>query len=64
MKFQSLNVIECPELRAIFLILREELEDADIPHRATIRRRILQLWNEQLEMVAKEMQVCFKPVCY
>jgi hypothetical protein len=56
--FQSLNVIECPELRSIFLMLREELQDSDIPHRATIRRRIMQLWEEQLNRVADEMAVC------
>jgi hypothetical protein len=56
--YQSLNVIECPELRSIFLMLREELQDSDIPHRATIRRRIMQLWGEQLNRVADEMAVC------
>lgn len=59
-QIQSLNVIECPELRAIFLMLREELQDSDIPHRATIRRRITQLWEEQLETVAAEMKVCIR----
>jgi hypothetical protein len=38
-------------------MLREELQDSDIPRRATIRRRIMQLWEQQLNQVAKEMKV-------
>ena len=56
--YQSLNVIECPELHSIFLMLREELQDSDIPYHATIRRRIMQLWREQLDRLADEMVVC------
>ncbi|KZT24738.1 hypothetical protein NEOLEDRAFT_1066902, partial [Neolentinus lepideus HHB14362 ss-1] len=29
---QAINVIECPELCTIFLLLCEELKDEDIPH--------------------------------
>lgn len=34
-------MIESPQLRAIFLMLREELKDDDIPHRTTIRELVL-----------------------
>ena len=55
--FQSIYVIENPQLRAIFLMLREELKDEDIPHRTTVRNRILQIWDEHLEQLSSEMQV-------
>lgn len=56
---QSINVIENPQLRAIFMMLREELRDEDIPHRTTIRNRILQVWDEHLDALANEMKVRF-----
>lgn len=55
--FKSINVIECQQLRAIFLMLREELKDSDIPHRTTIRNRILEVWDEHLDRLQKEMEV-------
>lgn len=54
---QSLNVIESPKLRAIFLMLREDLKDSDIPHRTTIRQRIMEIWEEHLGTLSEEMQV-------
>ncbi|KAJ7185958.1 hypothetical protein C8R46DRAFT_881956, partial [Mycena filopes] len=52
---QAINVVENEQLRAIFLLLREELKDSDIPHRTTIRKRILEVWNEHLDRLEKEM---------
>jgi hypothetical protein len=57
--FKSINVIECPQLRAIFLMLRQELKDSDIPHRSTVRARILELWDEHLDGLETEMAVCY-----
>jgi len=54
---QSINVIESPQLRAIFLMLREELKDTDIPHRTSLRERILEVWNEHLDTLQEEMAV-------
>ncbi|KAI0042415.1 hypothetical protein FA95DRAFT_1465474, partial [Auriscalpium vulgare] len=45
---QSLNIIESKQLRAIFLLLREQLKDSDIPHRTTLRNRIKELFEEHL----------------
>jgi hypothetical protein len=39
-------------------MLREELQDSDIPRRDTVRRRIMQLWEEQLDSVAEDMKAC------
>jgi hypothetical protein len=54
-------VIECPELRAIFLMLREGLRDSDIPHRTTIRNRVLEMWTEHLKTLELEMKVKYFP---
>jgi hypothetical protein len=54
---QSINVIESPQLRAIFLMLREELKDSDIPHRTSLRQRILDVWNDHLDKLQEEMAV-------
>jgi hypothetical protein len=40
------------------MMLREELKDKDIPHRTTVRNRILEIWDEHLDQLANEMQVC------
>jgi len=56
---QSINVIESPKLRTIFLMLREELKDSDIPHRTTIRKRIMEVWDEHLDMLQDQMMVNF-----
>ena len=40
------------------MMLREDLNDEDIPHRTTVRNRILEIWDEHLDQLATEMQVC------
>ena len=44
------------------MMLREELKDDDIPHRTTIRDRVLEVWDEYLDQLTKEMQVCLRTV--
>lgn len=55
--FQSLNVVESPELRRIFLMLREELHDLDIPHRSKMRDRIMEVYMEHLAMLKSDLEV-------
>jgi hypothetical protein len=38
-------------------MLREELRDEDIPKRTHIRKRVLEIWNDHIEELAKEMKV-------
>lgn len=40
-------------------MLRKELREEDIPHRTTIRARIIQVWEEHLEELSKGFEVCF-----
>ncbi|KAJ7137399.1 hypothetical protein C8R43DRAFT_893785, partial [Mycena crocata] len=54
---QSINVIENEHLRAIFLMLRSDLKDSDIPHRTTIRNRIMELWDKHLDRLEAEIGV-------
>ncbi|KAJ7433151.1 hypothetical protein FB451DRAFT_1064717, partial [Mycena latifolia] len=56
---QSINVVENKQLRAIFLMLRSELRDQDIPHRTTIRKRIIEVWDEHLNTLERELGVSF-----
>lgn len=54
---QSLNIIESPRLRKIFLMLRKELKESDIPGRTTIRNRIEKIYTQHLEELTEEMKV-------
>jgi hypothetical protein len=56
---QSINVVESPHLRGIFLMLQEELQNSDIPSRTTIRAHIHELLDGHLDQLEEEMQVCF-----
>ncbi|EDR09754.1 uncharacterized protein LACBIDRAFT_325522 [Laccaria bicolor S238N-H82] len=53
---QSLNVIDNPQLRQIFLMLREDLRDSDIPHGSTICAWIIEVWEDHLDGLEKEMK--------
>ncbi|KAK6969568.1 hypothetical protein R3P38DRAFT_2814139 [Favolaschia claudopus] len=56
---QSINVIENEKLRNIFLMLRSELKDSDIPHRTKIRKRVMEIWDDHLDHLQDEMAVSF-----
>jgi len=56
---QSINVIESPKLQAIFLMLQEDLKNSDIPHCTTIRKRIMEIWDEHLDALQDQMMVNF-----
>ncbi|KAJ6616803.1 hypothetical protein B0H10DRAFT_2190322 [Mycena sp. CBHHK59/15] len=68
-EFISLNVVKNAQLRAIFLMLRAELKDSDIPHRTKIRKWIMDIWDEHLNTLQREMAHRYlpkhypKPVC-
>ncbi|KAK0184537.1 ribonuclease H-like domain-containing protein [Armillaria mellea] len=53
---QSINVIESPHLHSIFLMLREELKDSDIPHRTSLQARILEMWDKYVNELASELK--------
>ncbi|KAM6494641.1 hypothetical protein JOM56_009264, partial [Amanita muscaria] len=43
---QAISVVESPRLRKIFLLLRKELKESDIPGRSTMRNCIEQTFKE------------------
>ncbi|KAF8868234.1 hypothetical protein CPB84DRAFT_1697018, partial [Gymnopilus junonius] len=45
---QSLNVIESPHLRRIFMLLKSDLKDSDIPHRTMIHNHVKEVYDEYL----------------
>ncbi|KAF5347876.1 hypothetical protein D9757_013414 [Collybiopsis confluens] len=53
---QSLNVVESWHFRNMLLQLRSQLKESDIPHRHTLRTRILESVDEYWNEIAKEMQ--------
>lgn len=57
MHYQAINVVESPRLKKIFLMLRGELKESDIPGRTKIREKIDAMYEEHLEKLEKELQV-------
>jgi len=56
--FQSINVVECPEFRKLLLVLREDMNDADIPHRTKVRELIIKTWAIWFDKLKAELAVC------
>ncbi|KAN0124669.1 hypothetical protein V8E53_015705 [Lactarius tabidus] len=53
---QSINVIESRQLRKLILMLRPELRDHDIPHRTTIRKRVLEVLDEYIVELKSQLK--------
>jgi hypothetical protein len=54
---QSINVVESPRLRKIFLLLRSELKESDIPGRSTIRSHIEKHYQAHMKQLEDNMAV-------
>jgi len=54
---QSINIVESPRLRKIFLLLHKELQESDIPSHTTIRTHIKQAYEEHMKQLEEEMAV-------
>lgn len=54
---QSINLIECKEFRELLLFLRESLRDSDIPHRTSLRNKVVESWKLYLAALRKELGV-------
>ncbi|EDQ98471.1 uncharacterized protein LACBIDRAFT_335933 [Laccaria bicolor S238N-H82] len=52
---QSIYVVECPEFRQLLLLLREDLEDKDIPHRTMMRKLIIKAWEAYFKVLKQEL---------
>jgi hypothetical protein len=56
---QSLNVVECPEFRALLLLLRNDLKESMIPHRTKLRELIIDAWRRYFQVLKKDLAVTF-----
>lgn len=54
---QAINVIESPRLKKIFLLLRQELKESDIPGCTTMRKDIDVAFQDHLKKLEEEMAV-------
>ena len=56
-RIQPLNVIESSRLKKIFLLLRQELKESDIPGRTTMRTKVEKRLQDRLKKLEEEMAV-------
>jgi hypothetical protein len=49
--------VESPQLKKIFLLLRQDLQESDIPGRTTIRKHIDQAFNSYIAQLKEKMAV-------
>ncbi|KAF8880086.1 hypothetical protein CPB84DRAFT_1851924 [Gymnopilus junonius] len=52
----SINIIGSPKLRALFLMLHENLRDADIPHRTALREHIMKTWEDYIASLQVDLE--------
>lgn len=55
---QSINLIENHDFRDLLLLLRESLQDGDIPHRTKLRSLILDAGLKYYDNLKQELKVC------
>ena len=56
---QSINVVDCPELRDLLLFIGAELQEKDIPHRTKLAQLITERFQIEYKQILKELEVCF-----
>jgi len=54
---QSINVVESPRLKNLFLLLRKELKESDIPGRSAIRSHIEKNYDAYMKKLEEDMAV-------
>jgi hypothetical protein len=54
---KAINVIESPHLRKIFLLLRKDLTEVEIPGRTRIREHVDKVYKEYLQKLEEELKV-------
>ena len=57
MSLKPLSIVDAKEFRSLLLLLREDLEEKDIPHRTFITKRVLDLHQEQTDHLSDQMLV-------
>lgn len=57
MYHQSINLIKNHDFRDLLLLLRESLQDKDIPRRGKLRYLVLDAWLKYYDSLKKELKV-------
>ena len=52
---KSLRVVECPEFRALLLLLRSSLKDSMIPRRSKTSELLLVAWQREFQRLSREL---------
>jgi hypothetical protein len=55
--FQSINVMECREFHNLLLLLREDLEEKDIPHQTKLCETIVTAWKSWFVTLKSDLAV-------
>jgi hypothetical protein len=55
---QSINIMECHEFRDLLLLLREDLEEKDIPHHTKLHEAIITAWQMWFVGLKQDLAVC------
>jgi hypothetical protein len=56
--FKAINVVECPEFRALLLLLRSDMKQSVIPHRTKLRELIIHDWRRHYGELKDDLAVC------
>jgi hypothetical protein len=55
--FKAIRVVECPEFRDLCMLLRESLNDKDIPRRDKLREAIINQFGKEFARLKVELSV-------
>jgi hypothetical protein len=50
--------MECREFRDLLLLLRDDLQEKDIPHRTKLREAIITVWKSWFISLKRDLAVC------
>ena len=54
---KSINIVECPEFRALLLLLRSDLKETMVPHRTKLRELIIEAWKRYFQVLKQDLAV-------
>lgn len=54
---KAINIMECPEFRALLLLLRSDLKDSEIPHRTKLRGLVIHYWKGYFVSLKEDLAV-------
>ena len=57
--FKSLNIVECPEFRALLFLLCSDLKETMVPHRTKLRELIIKAWKQYFQALKEDLSVLF-----